>query len=56
MKMPSSSPKQQRFMAAVAHNPQFAKKANVPQVVGKEFNAADKAKAQVQALRKVKVV
>jgi len=29
-------------MAAVAHNPKFAKKAGVPQSVGKEFNQADK--------------
>jgi hypothetical protein len=29
-------------MAAVAHNPAFAKKAGVPQSVGKEFNQADK--------------
>lgn len=31
-------------MAAVAHNPAFAKKAGVPQSVGKEFNKADKGK------------
>ena len=30
-------------MAAVANNPSFAKKAGVPQSVGKEFTAADKA-------------
>ena len=29
-------------MAAVAHNPEFAKKAGVPQSVGKEFTKADK--------------
>jgi hypothetical protein len=29
-------------MAAVAHSPAFAKKAGVPQSVGKEFNEADK--------------
>jgi len=29
-------------MAAVAHNPAFAKKAGVPQSVGKDFSAADK--------------
>ena len=40
--MPSSSTKQHNFMAAVAHNPAFAKKAGVPQSVGKDFNAADK--------------
>jgi len=40
--MPSTSPKQHRFMEAVAHSPKFAKKADVPQSVGKEFAAADK--------------
>ena len=40
--MPSTSAKQAKFMAAVAHNPAFAKKAGVPQSVGKEFNQADK--------------
>ena len=40
--MPSSSKKQHNFMAAVANNPSFAKKAGVPQSVGKDFNQADK--------------
>jgi len=40
--MPSTSKKQHNFMAAVANNPAFAKKAGVPQSVGKEFNDADK--------------
>ena len=31
-------------MAAIAHNPAFAKKAGVPQSVGKDFNNADKGK------------
>ncbi|NBO85997.1 MAG: hypothetical protein EBV38_06200 [Burkholderiaceae bacterium] len=31
-------------MEAVAHNPSFAKKAGVPQSVGKEFSNADKGK------------
>jgi hypothetical protein len=35
--MPTVSKKQERFMQAVAHNPAFAKKAGVPQSVGKEF-------------------
>ena len=39
--MPSSSKKQHNFMAAVAHNPAFAKKAGVPQSVGKDFSSAD---------------
>ena len=40
--MPSASRKQHNFMAAVAHNPAFAKKAGVPQSVGQEFTKADK--------------
>jgi hypothetical protein len=40
--VPSSSKKQHNFMAAVANNPAFAKKAGVPQSVGKEFTQADK--------------
>lgn len=40
--MPSTSKKQARFMAAVAHSPEFAKKVGVPVSVGKEFNRADK--------------
>jgi hypothetical protein len=31
-------------MEAVAHNPSFAKKAGVPQSVGKDFSTADKGK------------
>ena len=31
-------------MAAVAHNPAFAKKVGVPQSVGRDFNDADKGK------------
>lgn len=40
--MPSVSKKQADFMRAVAHSPEFAKKAGVPQSVGKEFSNADK--------------
>ena len=40
--MPSKSKAQHNFMAAVANNPAFAKKAGVPQSVGKEFSNADK--------------
>ena len=40
--MPSVSQKQHNFMAAVANNPSFAKKAKVPASVGKEFVKADK--------------
>ena len=42
--MPSASKKQHNFMAAVANNPKFAKKAGVPSSVGKEFLTADKGK------------
>ena len=40
--MPSTSKKQHNFMAAVANNPEFSKKAGVPQSVGEEFMQADK--------------
>ena len=43
--MPSTSKKQHNFMAAVAHNPSFAKKVGVPQSVGKDFSNADKGKS-----------
>ena len=39
--MPSTSMKHKRFMQAAAHNPEFAKKASIPQSVAKEFVAAD---------------
>ena len=35
--MPTVSAKQEKFMQAVANNPKFAKKVDVPQSVGKEF-------------------
>lgn len=37
--MPTVSKKQEKFMTAVANNRKFAKKAGVPQKVGKEFTA-----------------
>jgi hypothetical protein len=40
--MPSVSKKQHNFMEAIAHSPSFAKKAGVPQSVGKDFSTADK--------------
>jgi len=43
--MPSSTPKQARFMQAVAKSPAFAKKVGVPQTVGADFYKADKRKA-----------
>jgi len=42
--VPSVSKKQHNFMAAVANNPKFAKKAGVPKSVGEEFMKADKKK------------
>lgn len=50
--MPSSSEKQEKFMRAVAHDKDFAKKAGVPQSVGKEFNNADKKKSRLGRLYK----
>jgi hypothetical protein len=52
--MPSSTPKQARFMRAVAHNPGFAKKVGVPQNVARDFEAADRNKAIVEHLRRKK--
>lgn len=40
--MPSKSKKQHDFMMAIAHNPKFAQKVDVPVSVGKEFISADK--------------
>jgi hypothetical protein len=40
--MPSKSAAQHKFMAAVAKNPAFAKKAGVPRSVGQDFLNADK--------------
>ena len=48
IEMPSKSNKQHKFMEAVAHNKQFAKKAGISQKVGKEFVAADKKKGKGQ--------
>jgi hypothetical protein len=42
--MPSKSPAQHQLMAAVAHNPTFAKKVGIPRKVGKEFVKADEGK------------
>ena len=42
--MPSKTKKQAKFMAAVANSPKFAKKAGVPQSVGRDFANADKGK------------
>ena len=42
--MPSKSLKQKKFMSAAAHSPAFAKKADIPVKVAKEFHNADKGK------------
>lgn len=47
--MPSTSAKQARFMAAAAHNPDFAKKAGISQSVAQEFNQADQARKHTKA-------
>jgi hypothetical protein len=47
--VPSVSKKQHNFMAAVANNPKFAKKAGVPKSVGEEFMKADKKKPMKMA-------
>ncbi len=49
--MPSHSPAQAKLMRAVAHNPEFARKVDIPQSVGKEFASADQRKATAKALR-----
>ena len=48
--MPSSSPKQARLMAAVAHNPAFARKVGIPQSVGEDFNRADEGTGILQGI------
>lgn len=40
--MPSKSPAQHRLMQAVADDPAFARKAGIPQSVGREFAQADR--------------
>lgn len=42
--MPSKSAKQHRFMEIAAHDKSFAKKADIPQSVAREFVAADSRK------------
>lgn len=44
--MPSVSQKQHNLMEAVAHSKEFAKKAGIPQSVGKDFVSADEKKAK----------
>jgi len=44
--MPTKTPKQAKFMQAVANNPKFAKKVGVAPKVGKEFVREDKKAAK----------
>jgi hypothetical protein len=44
--MPSTSKKQERFMQAAAHDPEFAKRAGIRQAIAKEFVEADKRKKE----------
>jgi len=53
--MPTVSKKQEKFMQAVAHNPAFAKKAGVPQSVGKEFTKSGGGMAESKAMVKKEV-
>ena len=39
------------MMAAAAHDPEFARKAGVPQKVAREFNQADKGKRLAEAMK-----
>lgn len=50
--MPSKSKKQHNLMEAVAHDPKFAKKVGIPQKVGKDFAAADKATGKFKGKKK----
>lgn len=43
MKNGKPSKRQHRFMEAIAHDPAFARKVKVPQKVGRDYVAADKA-------------
>lgn len=42
--MPSKSKKQERFMKAAANNAEFARKADIPQSVAREYVEADQRK------------
>ncbi len=52
--MPSKSKSQHNLMAAVAHNPKFAKKLGIPTKVGKDFMKADSLKDLSNLSAKVK--
>lgn len=50
--MPSSTPKQRKFMKAVAKDKSFAEKTGVPQSVGKEFAKAGMGKKHTYRKKK----
>lgn len=50
--MPSTTSRQAKFMAAAAHDKEFAQKAGIPQEVAKEFNDADQS---VKHFKKTKI-
>lgn len=52
--MPSKSPAQHRLMEMVAHDAAAAKRVGVPQSVGKDFVAADKAQGKFRKSKKRK--
>ena len=47
--MPSLSGKQHRLMEAVAHDPNVSRETGIPQKVGADFAAADKAQGKTFA-------
>jgi hypothetical protein len=51
--MPSSTPKQARYMAMLAHDPAKAKAEGVPLKVAKDFNQADKGKKLAEAMKRM---
>ena len=50
--MPTVSKKQEKFMQAIAHNKDFAKKVGVPQSVGREFTKSGGGMAESKAMVK----
>jgi len=50
--MPSTSRKQKITMAAAAHDPEFAKKVGIPQMVAREFFNADQAAKRRKSIKK----
>jgi|KBSMisStandDraft_5_1062788.scaffolds.fasta_scaffold49354_3 hypothetical protein len=50
--MPSKSEAQRRFMQIAAHSAKFAKEADIPQSVAREFNRADQRKKRRKSISK----